>query len=60
MIPGRTGPEWASVALDEPVERWFPGCFLPRPAASIVILANDETANLENLLKQLLPAALEP
>jgi len=34
--------------------------WLPGPAASIVILANDETANLENLLKQLLPAALEP
>jgi CubicO group peptidase (beta-lactamase class C family) len=34
--------------------------WLPGPAASIVILANDETVNLANLLKQLLPAALEP
>jgi CubicO group peptidase (beta-lactamase class C family) len=34
--------------------------WLPEYAASIVILANDETADIENLLRQLLPAALEP
>ncbi|MGD0377367.1 MAG: serine hydrolase domain-containing protein [Streptosporangiaceae bacterium] len=33
--------------------------WLPEPAASIVILANDEAADLERLLRQLVPAALE-
>jgi len=34
---------------------WFPDC-----AASIVILLNDEATSLSALLRQLLPAALEP
>jgi CubicO group peptidase (beta-lactamase class C family) len=35
-------------------------CWIPDEAASIVILLNDQAANLADLLKQLLPAALEP
>jgi CubicO group peptidase (beta-lactamase class C family) len=35
-------------------------CWLPDPAASIVILVNDEAASITGLLRQLLPAALEP
>jgi CubicO group peptidase (beta-lactamase class C family) len=33
-------------------------CWLPDSAASVVILANDEAANIPRLLRQLLPAAL--
>lgn len=33
-------------------------CWLPDPAASIVILVNDEAASITGLLRQLLPAAL--
>jgi CubicO group peptidase (beta-lactamase class C family) len=35
-------------------------CWLPDRAAGIVILANDEAASMTGLLRQLLPAALEP
>jgi len=35
-------------------------CWIPDRAASIVILANDEAVNMTGLLRQLLPAALEP
>lgn len=35
-------------------------CWLPDRAASVVILANDEAASIPGLLRQLLPAALEP
>jgi CubicO group peptidase (beta-lactamase class C family) len=35
-------------------------CWLPDRAASIVILVNDEAVNITGLLRQLLPAALEP
>jgi CubicO group peptidase (beta-lactamase class C family) len=35
-------------------------CWIPARAASIVILANDETVNITSLLRQLLPAALNP
>jgi CubicO group peptidase (beta-lactamase class C family) len=35
-------------------------CWIPDRAASIVILANDEAASITGLLRQLLPAALEP
>lgn len=35
-------------------------CWIPDQAASIVILVNDEAANIPGLLRQLLPAALEP
>jgi CubicO group peptidase (beta-lactamase class C family) len=34
--------------------------WLPQHAASIVILANNETVDMENLLRQVLPAALKP
>jgi CubicO group peptidase (beta-lactamase class C family) len=42
---------------DNPGYQAFAG-WIPDRAASIVILLNDETANLTGLLKQLLPAAL--
>ena len=35
-------------------------CWIPDRAASIVILVNDEAASITGLLRQLLPAALEP
>jgi CubicO group peptidase (beta-lactamase class C family) len=35
-------------------------CWIPDRAASIVILVNDEAASIPGLLRQLLPAALEP
>jgi CubicO group peptidase (beta-lactamase class C family) len=35
-------------------------CWIPDQAASIVILVNDEAASMTGLLRQLLPAALEP
>ena len=35
-------------------------CWIPNRAASIVILVNDEAVNMTGLLRQLLPAALEP
>ncbi len=35
-------------------------CWIPDRAASIVILVNDEAASMTGLLRQLLPAALEP
>ncbi len=35
-------------------------CCIPDRAASIVILVNDEAASITGLLRQLLPAALEP
>jgi CubicO group peptidase (beta-lactamase class C family) len=35
-------------------------CWIPGPAASIVILANDEAVSITGLLRQLVPAALEP
>lgn len=35
-------------------------CWIPDRAASIVILLNDEALDKTNLLRQLLPAALEP
>jgi CubicO group peptidase (beta-lactamase class C family) len=35
-------------------------CWIPDRAASIVILVNDEAASITALLRQLLPAALEP
>jgi CubicO group peptidase (beta-lactamase class C family) len=35
-------------------------CWIPDRAASIVILVNDEAVNMTGLLRQLLPAALEP
>ena len=35
-------------------------CWIPDRAASIVILVNDEAASTTGLLRQLLPAALEP
>jgi CubicO group peptidase (beta-lactamase class C family) len=35
-------------------------CWIPDLAASIVILANDEAVSITGLLRQLLPAALEP
>jgi CubicO group peptidase (beta-lactamase class C family) len=35
-------------------------CWIPDRAASIVILVNDEAASITDLLRQLLPAALEP
>jgi len=35
-------------------------CWIPDRAASIVILVNDEAASIPSLLRQLLPAALEP
>jgi CubicO group peptidase (beta-lactamase class C family) len=35
-------------------------CWIPDQAASIVILVNDEAANLTGLLRQLLPVALPP
>jgi CubicO group peptidase (beta-lactamase class C family) len=35
-------------------------CWIPARAASIVILVNDEAASITGLLRQLLPAALEP
>jgi CubicO group peptidase (beta-lactamase class C family) len=35
-------------------------CWIPDQAASIAILANDEAASIPGLLRQLLPAALEP
>jgi CubicO group peptidase (beta-lactamase class C family) len=44
---------------DNPGYQAFAG-WIPDLAASIVILLNDEAANLTGLLKQLLPAALEP
>ena len=34
--------------------------WIPDRAASIVILANDESVSVMGLLRQLLPAALEP
>ena len=35
-------------------------CWIPDRSASVVILVNDEAANVTSLLRQLLPAALEP
>lgn len=35
-------------------------CWVPDRAASIVILANDEAVSITGLLRQLLPAAIEP
>lgn len=35
-------------------------CWIPDQAASIVILVNDEAASITGLLRQLLPAALQP
>jgi hypothetical protein len=35
-------------------------CWLPDQAASVVILVNDEAASIPGLLRQLLPAAVEP
>jgi CubicO group peptidase (beta-lactamase class C family) len=35
-------------------------CWIPDRAASVVILVNDEATNVTSLLRQLLPAALEP
>ncbi len=35
-------------------------CWLPDRAASVVILVNDEATNVTSILRQLLPAALEP
>ena len=35
-------------------------CWLPDRAASIVVLVNDETVSVPGLLRQLLPAAVEP
>jgi CubicO group peptidase (beta-lactamase class C family) len=35
-------------------------CWIPDRAASIVILVNDEAASITGLLRQLLPAAVEP
>jgi CubicO group peptidase (beta-lactamase class C family) len=35
-------------------------CWIPDRAASIVILVNDEAASIAGLLRQLLPAAVEP
>jgi CubicO group peptidase (beta-lactamase class C family) len=35
-------------------------CWIPDRAASIVILANDEAVSMTSLLRQLLPATLEP
>jgi hypothetical protein len=34
--------------------------WIPDRAASIVILSNDESVSVEDVLRQLLPAALEP
>jgi hypothetical protein len=48
MIPG-DNPGYLSMA-----------CWIPDRAASIAILLNDEVVNITDLLRQLLPAALEP
>lgn len=44
---------------DVPGYRSF-SAWLPEHAASIVILANNETVDMESLLRQLLPVALQP
>jgi CubicO group peptidase (beta-lactamase class C family) len=44
---------------DDPGYQSF-ACWIPERAASIVILVNDEAASITGLLRQLIPAALEP
>ena len=44
---------------DDPGYQSF-ACWIPDRAASIVILVNDEAVSMTGLLRQLLPAALEP
>jgi len=51
--------------LGAPVTEVNPGylsmaCWIPDRAASIVILLNDEALHTTDLLRQLLPVALEP
>jgi hypothetical protein len=44
---------------DDPGYQSF-ACWIPERSASIVILVNDETASMTGLLRELLPAAVEP
>jgi hypothetical protein len=44
---------------DNPGYRSFSG-WLPGQAASLVVLANDESVSVTDLLRQLLPVALKP
>jgi CubicO group peptidase (beta-lactamase class C family) len=46
-------------AGDNPGYQSF-ACWIPERAASVVILVNDEAASITGLLRQLLPAAVEP
>jgi hypothetical protein len=49
----------APLADDDPGYRSFAG-WIPDRAASLVILVNDETNDVVDLVRQVLPAALEP
>jgi CubicO group peptidase (beta-lactamase class C family) len=52
-------PQWRRVALHQLLSHTF-ACWIPDRAASIVILANDEAVSITDLVRQLLPAALQP